>query len=74
MHRGIGLRSALLFAQEGAYVLFVYVNLPAAALKADMGKEADVKAAVDNTVELFGRLDVMVRVYLFLLLLACLLY
>ena len=75
---GIGLESALLFAQEGADVLLVDVNLPAAekalaliqerspnvkaaALKADVGKEADVKAAVDKAVELFGRLDVMVR-------------
>ena len=86
MHSGIGLESALLFAQEGADVLLVDVNLPAAekalaliqerfpnikaaALKADVGKEADVKAAVDKAVELFGRLDVMVRVYLFSLLL-----
>ena len=91
MHSGIGLESALLFAQEGADVLLVDVNLPAAekalaliqerfpnikaaALKADVGKEADVKAAVDKAVELFGRLDVMVRVYLSLLLLSCLLY
>ena len=75
---GIGLESALLFAQEGADVLLVDVNLPAAekalaliqqrfpnvkaaALKADVGKEAYVKAAVDKAVELFGRLDVMVR-------------
>ena len=40
----------------------------------DMGKKADVKASVEKAVELFGRLDVMVRVYLFLLLLSCLLY
>ena len=39
-----------------------------------MGKKADVKASVDKAGELFGRLDVMVRVYLFLLLLSCLLY
>ncbi|KAI9001293.1 short-chain dehydrogenase [Trametes punicea] len=73
---GIGLESALLFAQEGADVLLVDINLPAAekalslvqtrypnvkaaALKADVGKEADVKAAVDKAVELFGRLDIM---------------
>ncbi|KAI0663134.1 short-chain dehydrogenase, partial [Cubamyces menziesii] len=73
---GIGLESALLFAQEGADVLLVdinlaaaekalalvqqrYPNVKAAAIKADVGKEADVKAAVDKAVELFGRLDIM---------------
>ena len=40
----------------------------------DVGTKANVKAAVNKAVELFGRLDVMVRVYLFLLLLSCLLY
>ena len=44
-------------------------NVKAAALKADVGKEAEIKAAVDKAVELFDRLDIMVRVYLFLLLL-----
>ena len=38
-----------------------YPNVKAAAIKADVGKEADVKAAVDKAVELFGRLDIMVR-------------
>ncbi|KAH9850082.1 short-chain dehydrogenase [Lenzites betulinus] len=73
---GIGLESALLFAQEGANVLLVDINLEAAekalvlvkqrfpnisaaAVKADVGSEADVKAAVDKAVELFGRLDIM---------------
>ncbi|KAL7282184.1 hypothetical protein ACG7TL_003653 [Trametes sanguinea] len=73
---GIGLESALLFAQEGADVLLVDINLAAAekalaliqqrypnvksaAIKADVGKEADIKAAVDKAVELFGRLDIM---------------
>ena len=36
-------------------------NVKAAAIKADVGKEADVKGAVDKAVELFGRLDIMVR-------------
>lgn len=75
---GIGLETSLLFAQEGADVLLVDINLDAAertlklvkerspnvqaaAVRADVGKEADVKAAVDKAVELFGRLDVMVR-------------
>ena len=35
-------------------------NVKAAVIRADVGKEADVKAAVDKAVELFGRLDVMV--------------
>ncbi|KAK7695593.1 hypothetical protein QCA50_000229 [Cerrena zonata] len=73
---GIGMESSLLFAQEGANVLLVDVNLAAAekvqktlserfpnvksaAIKADVGKEEDIKGAVDKAVELFGRLDVM---------------
>jgi NAD(P)-dependent dehydrogenase (short-subunit alcohol dehydrogenase family) len=75
--RGIGLESSLLFAQEGAHVLLVDINLEAAergaaliaqrfpnvkafATRADVGKEADVKAAVDKALQEFGRLDVMV--------------
>jgi NAD(P)-dependent dehydrogenase (short-subunit alcohol dehydrogenase family) len=67
-----------LFAQEGANVLLVDINLEGAekgaamiakrfpnvkalATKADVGKEEDVKAAVDLAVKEFGRLDVMVR-------------
>lgn len=38
-----------------------FPNVSAAAVKADVGKEADIKAAVDKAVELFGRLDIMVR-------------
>ena len=45
-----------------------FPDVKAMALKADVGKEADVKAAVDKAIRLFGRLDVKVRVYLFLLL------
>ncbi|KAG6868463.1 hypothetical protein C0993_002438 [Termitomyces sp. T159_Od127] len=73
---GIGLESSILFAQEGANVLLVDVNLKAAeagaalinqrypnvkaiAIKADVGKEEDVKNAVDTAVKEFGRLDVM---------------
>ncbi|RDB23182.1 putative oxidoreductase YxbG [Hypsizygus marmoreus] len=73
---GIGLESAILFAQEGANVLLVDINLEAAqkgaeliskrypnvkaiATKADVGKEVDVKAAVEKAVQVFGRLDVM---------------
>ncbi|OCH95984.1 short-chain dehydrogenase [Obba rivulosa] len=73
---GIGLETSLLFAQEGANVLLVDINIAAAekaasiilerfpevkaaAFKADVGKEQDVKAAVDKAVALFGRLDVM---------------
>ncbi|KAL0949867.1 hypothetical protein HGRIS_009900 [Hohenbuehelia grisea] len=73
---GIGLESAILFAQEGASVLLVDINVDAAektaglikqklpsaktkVTKADVGKEADIKAAVDLAVKEFGRLDVM---------------
>jgi NAD(P)-dependent dehydrogenase (short-subunit alcohol dehydrogenase family) len=74
---GIGLESSILFAQEGADVLLVDVNIEAAqrateiinrkhpnakvlATKADVGQEADVKAAVDTAIKEFGRLDIMV--------------
>ncbi|KAF8165050.1 hypothetical protein B0H34DRAFT_220864 [Crassisporium funariophilum] len=73
---GIGLESSILFAQEGANVVLVDINLAAAekgaalitercpnvkaiATKADVGKEADVKAAVEKAVSEFGRLDIM---------------
>lgn len=39
-----------------------FPNVKAAAIKADVSQEAEIKAAVDKAVELFGRLDVMVRV------------
>ncbi|KAI0307362.1 mitochondrial 3-hydroxyacyl-CoA-dehydrogenase [Multifurca ochricompacta] len=68
---GIGLESSILFAQEGANVVLVDLNLEAAqkavgivsqkypnvkaiAIKADVGKETDVKAAVDTTTKEFG--------------------
>ncbi len=38
-----------------------FPNVKALAVKADVSKEADIKAAVDKAVETFGRLDVMVR-------------
>jgi NAD(P)-dependent dehydrogenase (short-subunit alcohol dehydrogenase family) len=77
LYRGIGLESSILFAQEGANVLLVDINLPAAekgaaiiaerypnvkaiAIKADVGRESDVKSAVDQAVKIFGRLDIMV--------------
>lgn len=77
MLRGIGLESSILFAQEGANVVLVdinlanaekgvaliserYPNVKALALKADVGKEADVKKAVETAVAEFGRLDIMV--------------
>ncbi|KAN0127486.1 hypothetical protein V8E53_014698 [Lactarius tabidus] len=73
---GIGLESSILFAQEGANVLLVDINLEAAektakiihqkypnvkaiAVKADVGKEADVRDAVDTAKKEFGRLDIM---------------
>lgn len=51
-----------------------YQGRAAAALKVVVGKEVDVNATVNKATELFGRLDVTVRVYLFLLLLPRLLY
>ena len=38
-----------------------FPNVKVAATKADVGKEADIKAAVDKAVAEFGRLDIMVR-------------
>lgn len=38
-----------------------FPNVKAVATKADVGKEADIKAAVEKAVKEFGRLDVMVR-------------
>ena len=35
-------------------------DVKALAVRADVGQEADVKAAVDTAVEKFGRLDIMV--------------
>lgn len=77
LYRGIGLESSILFAQEGANVLLVdinllaaekgvaiiverYLNVKAIAIKADVGKESDVKSAVEQAVKTFGRLDIMV--------------
>ncbi|KAH9999365.1 hypothetical protein BJV77DRAFT_1058404 [Russula vinacea] len=73
---GIGLESSILFAQEGANVLLVDINIEAAqrvteiikrkhpdakviAIRADVGKEADVEATVDTAIKEFGRLDIM---------------
>lgn len=73
---GIGLESSILFAQEGAHVLLVDVNLEAAeraakivnqkhpnvkalAVKADVGIEVEIQAAVDTAKKEFGRLDIM---------------
>jgi NAD(P)-dependent dehydrogenase (short-subunit alcohol dehydrogenase family) len=71
------MEASILFAQEGANVLLVDINLAAAekvaafiaertpnvkalAILADVGKEADIKAAVEKAVAEFGRLDIMV--------------
>lgn len=76
-HSGIGLESSLLFAKEGANVLLVDINLPAAekvaslirqrytnvkasSVRADVGKEEEIKSAVELAVKEFGRLDIMV--------------
>ena len=71
---GIGRASSLLFAAEGAKVVCVDLNEPAAAataemvtaaggralsVKADVSSDADAKAMVDATVETFGGLHVL---------------
>jgi NAD(P)-dependent dehydrogenase (short-subunit alcohol dehydrogenase family) len=48
-------------AEKGASLITKrFPNIKAIAIKTDVGKEADVKAAVEKAVEEFGRLDVMV--------------
>ena len=48
-------------AEKGVAVIVErFPNVKAFAVKADVGKEADVKAAVERAVKEFGRLDVMV--------------
>lgn len=48
-------------ARNGAKIIAErFPNVKAIATRADVGKEADVKAAVDLAVKEFGRLDVMV--------------
>ena len=76
------MESSILFAQEGAHVLLVDINLPAVQkvaaiiaerypnvkaipIKADVGKELDVKSTVDQAVKTFGRLDIMVYIFFF---------
>jgi len=50
-------------AEKGAALIAKrFPNVRALAIKADVGNEADVKAAVDKAVREFGRLDVMVMV------------
>jgi NAD(P)-dependent dehydrogenase (short-subunit alcohol dehydrogenase family) len=52
-------------AEKGAKIISErYPNVKALATKADVSKEAEVRAAVDLAVQEFGRLDVMVRFYL----------
>ncbi|KAF7973204.1 hypothetical protein HWV62_15791 [Athelia sp. TMB] len=47
-------------AEKGAALIKErFPNVKAVAQKADVGKEADIKAAVDTAVKEFGRLDVM---------------
>ncbi|OCW58387.1 SDR family NAD(P)-dependent oxidoreductase [Hoeflea olei] len=71
---GNGKATAALFAQEGAHVVGVDLNLSAAeetrsalaemglemdAIAADVTDSAEVKAAVDHTLSRFGRIDVL---------------
>jgi NAD(P)-dependent dehydrogenase (short-subunit alcohol dehydrogenase family) len=49
-------------AEKGAKIISErYPNVKALVTRADVGKEADIRAAVDLAVKEFGRLDVMVR-------------
>jgi len=75
--RGFGRAIALAFGQEGADVVVNYhASAPAAAevvttlekagrralaVKADVGREADVRAMIDAALQRFGRLDVLVN-------------
>ena len=71
---GIGRASALAFAQEGAKVIVSDLYLDAAetvagdiqgaggtalALKADVGKEEDIKRMIDTTVETYSGIDIL---------------
>lgn len=48
-------------AEKGAAIIAErYPNVKGVATKADVGKESDVKAAVELAVKTFGRLDIMV--------------
>jgi NAD(P)-dependent dehydrogenase (short-subunit alcohol dehydrogenase family) len=70
---GIGRATALAFAREGASVVVADISKEGAeqtarmieelggralAVRCDVTKTADVKAALDKTIEAFGRLDV----------------
>ncbi|MBI4599815.1 SDR family oxidoreductase [Candidatus Uhrbacteria bacterium] len=73
--RGIGRATAILFAQEGAFVAVNYKNDVAAAqevvdtiglersllVRADVSKEDDVKRLISDTLEKFGRIDILVN-------------
>jgi 3-oxoacyl-(acyl-carrier-protein) reductase len=73
---GIGEATAIKFAEEGAKVVIVDVNLEAAnkvadsiksnggeslVLEADISKKEDVEAMIEKAVEHFGRLDILVN-------------
>ncbi|CAH2051689.1 unnamed protein product, partial [Iphiclides podalirius] len=73
---GIGAAAAIEFSKEGAYVVIVARNEAKMAkvaaeceahgkrplvIKADVSKDEEAKAAVEKTIERFGRLDVLVN-------------
>ena len=48
-------------AEKGAAIIAERCpNVKAIAIKTDVGKESDVKSAVEQAVKTFGRLDIMV--------------
>lgn len=75
--RGIGRATALLFAKEGAKVVVNYlssedkalevvekiegIGSKAIAIKCDVSKDSEVKEMIAKTIEVFGRIDVLVN-------------
>ncbi|MFA6421942.1 MAG: SDR family oxidoreductase [Candidatus Buchananbacteria bacterium] len=74
---GIGMVTALLFAQKGANVAITYksnkkgadevvneikkLGVKVLAIKADLTKDDEAKKVVDKTIEVFGKIDVLVN-------------
>jgi NAD(P)-dependent dehydrogenase (short-subunit alcohol dehydrogenase family) len=48
--------------RAASHITKLYPNARTLVMKTDVGKEADIKHLVENTVGRFGRLDVMVSI------------